>query len=56
MFSITLLCMGKCKEKFYIAAAEEYTKRLRGYCDFRLVELPEYRLPEITPTLRLPRA
>ena len=46
MFSITLLCMGKCKEKFYIAAAEEYTKRLRGYCDFRLVELPEYRLPE----------
>ena len=46
MFSITLLCMGKCKEKFYIAAAEEYAKRLRGTCDFRLVELPEYRLPE----------
>ena len=46
MFSITLLCMGKCKEKFYIAAAEEYAKRLRAYCDFRLVELPEFRLPE----------
>ena len=46
MFSITLLCMGKCREKFYIAAAEEYAKRLRGTCDFRLVELPEYRLPE----------
>ena len=46
MFSITLLCMGKCKEKFYIAAAEEYAKRLRGTCEFRLVELPEYRLPE----------
>lgn len=46
MFSITLICMGKCKEKFYISAAEEYAKRLKGFCDFRLVELPEYRLPE----------
>ena len=46
MFSITLICMGKCKEKFYIAAAEEYAKRMKGYCEFRLLELPEYRLPE----------
>ena len=46
MFSITLVCMGKCKEKFYISAAEEYTKRLKGYCEFKLLELPEYRLPE----------
>ena len=38
--------MGKCKEKFYIAAAEEYAKRMKAYCEFRLVELPEYRLPE----------
>jgi len=46
VFSITLICMGKCKEKFYIAAAEEYAKRMKAYCDFRLVELPEYLLPE----------
>lgn len=46
MFAITLLCMGKLKEKFYTAAAEEYAKRLRGFVEFRLVELPEYRLPE----------
>ncbi len=46
MFSITLICMGKCKEKFYIAAAEEYVKRMKGYCEFKLLELPEYRLPE----------
>ena len=46
MFSITLICMGKCKEKFYISAAEEYAKRLGGYCRFKLLELPEYRLPE----------
>ena len=35
VFSITLICMGKCKEKFYIAAAEEYAKRMKAYCDFR---------------------
>ena len=46
MFSITLLCMGKLKEKFYTAAAEEYSKRLRAFADFRIVELPEYRLPD----------
>ena len=46
MFSITLICMGKCKEKFYISAAEEYAKRMKGYCEFRLLELPEHRLPE----------
>lgn len=46
MFDITLITMGKLKEKFYISAAEEYAKRLGAYCRFRLVELPEQRLPE----------
>lgn len=46
MFDITLITMGKLKEKFYISAAQEYTKRLSGYCRFTLVELPESRLPE----------
>ncbi len=46
MFEITLITMGKLKEKFYISAASEYTKRLGGYCRFQLLELPESRLPE----------
>ncbi len=46
MFDITLIAMGKLKEKFYLSAAEEYAKRLKGYCGFQLLELPEYRLPE----------
>ena len=46
MFSITLITMGKLKETFYISAAEEYKKRLGGYCAFTLLELPEARLPE----------
>ena len=46
MFDITLICMGKLKEKFYLSAAEEYAKRLKGYCRFQLLELPEHRLPD----------
>ena len=41
MFSMTLICMGKLKEKFYIQASEEYRKRLGAFCDFTLLELPE---------------
>lgn len=46
MFEITLITMGKLKEKFYISAAEEYAKRMSGYSRFTLLELPEYRLSE----------
>lgn len=46
MFEITLIAMGKLKEKFYISAAAEYEKRLSGYCRFSLLELPESRLPD----------
>ena len=46
MFDITLIAMGKLKEKFYLSAAAEYEKRLNGYCQFKILELPEVRLPE----------
>lgn len=46
MFSLTLLTVGKNKEKFYQAAAAEYAKRLGAYCKFSLAELPEARLPD----------
>lgn len=46
MFDITLIVMGKLKEKFYLSAAAEYEKRLKGYCSFKIIELPEHRLPE----------
>ena len=46
MFSVTLITVGKLKEKFYLAASEEYVKRLGAYCKFKLIELPEVRLPE----------
>ena len=45
MFEITLIAMGKLKEKFYLSAAAEYEKRIKGYCKFQIIELPEQRLP-----------
>ena len=46
MFTITLIAMGKMKEKFYLSAASEYEKRMKGYCQFQIIELPEHRLPD----------
>lgn len=46
MLEITVIAMGKLKERFYLDAAAEYEKRLKGYCQFKLIELPEVRLPE----------
>lgn len=46
MFNITLITVGKLKEKFYLSAAAEYEKRLKGYCNFQIIELPEARLPD----------
>ena len=46
MFEITLIAVGKLKEKFYLSAAAEYEKRLKGYCSFKILELPESKLPD----------
>ena len=46
MLEITVIAMGKLKERFYLDAAAEYEKRLKGYCQFKLLELPETRLPD----------
>ena len=46
MQRITVLCVGKLKEKFYADAAAEYIKRLSRYCKIEVTELPETRLPE----------
>ena len=46
MQKITLLCVGKLKEKFYLEACKEYEKRLSGYCKLTLTELPEEKLPQ----------
>ena len=51
MLSVTLVCVGKMKEPYYIAAFDEYRKRLAVYCKLSVCELPEQRLPD-SPSLR----
>lgn len=46
MFIITVLAVGRLKEKFYQDACAEYAKRLSAFCRLELIELTEYRLPE----------
>lgn len=46
MQNVTVLCVGKLKEKFYLDACAEYQKRLTRCCRLSLVELREERLPE----------
>lgn len=43
---ITIICVGKIKEKFYTAAAEEYVKRLSRYCRLEIVELADEKTKE----------
>ena len=56
MQRVTVLCVGKLKEKFYAEAAAEYVKRLSRYCRLELLELPEERLPEATSPAQIEAA
>ena len=56
MQRVTILCVGKLKEKFYLEAAAEYVKRLQRFCKLELVELPESRLPESPSPAEVQRA
>lgn len=44
MCGVTLICVGKLKEKYYTDAFAEYQKRLGAFCRFELEEIPEQRL------------
>lgn len=44
MLGVRIICVGKLKEKFFIDAFSEYSKRLAGYCKFDCTELRESRL------------
>lgn len=46
MIHVTVLCVGKLKEKFYHEACAEYCKRLGAFCKITVTELKEERLPD----------
>ena len=43
---ITIICVGKVKEKFYTGAIDEYAKRLSRYCKLEIIELADEKTPD----------
>jgi len=42
---ITIVCVGKIKEKFYVDAIKEYVKRLGRYCKLEIIEVADEKTP-----------
>lgn len=43
---ISIICVGKIKEKFYIDALNEYLKRLSRYCKTEVLEVADEKTPD----------
>ena len=43
---ISILCVGKVKEKFYREAIDEFTKRLSRYCKLEIIEVSDEKTEE----------
>jgi 23S rRNA (pseudouridine1915-N3)-methyltransferase len=48
--NVTIVCIGKLKEKYWTNAIEEYSKRLSRYCTLSIDELKEEKLPDNAST------
>ena len=46
MLNVTVIAVGKLKERYLTDACAEYEKRLGAYCRLKIVEVEEYRLPQ----------
>lgn len=46
MIKVTLIALGKLKEKYLADAVKEYSKRLSGYCKLEILELEPLRLSD----------
>ena len=43
---ISLICVGKLKERYLTMGIDEYKKRLGRYCTLDITELPDERIPD----------
>jgi len=46
MIKVNIIALGKLKEKYLVSACEEYSKRLKGYCNLEITEIEPVRLPD----------
>lgn len=52
---ITLITVGKIKEKYLRDAIQEYSKRLNRYCKLEIVEVADEKFPTMPVKLYLNR-
>ncbi len=43
---ISIICVGKIKEKYFRDAISEYEKRLSKYCKLEIIEVPDEKTPD----------
>lgn len=43
---ITILTVGKIKEKYFTGAVQEYSKRLSRYCKLEIIEVADEKTPD----------
>lgn len=43
---ITVLCVGRIKEKYFTDAVKEYAKRLGRYCKLEILEVMDEKIPD----------
>lgn len=46
MQNVDLFCIGKLNASYFAAGVAEYQKRLGGFCNFRIIELPEVTIAD----------
>ena len=46
MLNINIICVGKIKERYFVDACKEYEKRLKAFCNLKIIEVSPVPLPE----------
>ncbi|MCH5188202.1 MAG: 23S rRNA (pseudouridine(1915)-N(3))-methyltransferase RlmH [Oscillospiraceae bacterium] len=44
--NINIICVGKIKEKYFRDAIDEFAKRLGRFAAFKVIELPDRKIPD----------
>lgn len=44
--NVSIVCVGKLKEKYLKDAVLEYSKRLQRFARFQIIEIPDEKIPE----------
>lgn len=49
MLHVCIVCVGKLKEKYFREAESEYAKRLKRYCDLKIIEVKDETPRDASP-------